>query len=129
MAQDQDLHILGGSAAGEQPEPAEHGNEIRYSSRNSMVSDHGVITGTEDTPGHRAGDGFWHGTRRQIGSCPLTTGSVWVSLNVFSRAVMFRLATGEHPELLGMSEDIVRHAHAHAPHLPCSFGLRRVSAR
>ncbi|MEA2259787.1 MAG: hypothetical protein QOJ51_2612, partial [Acidobacteriaceae bacterium] len=27
-----------------------------------MVSDHGLITGTEETPGHRAGDGFWHGT-------------------------------------------------------------------
>ncbi len=37
--------------------------EIRYSSRNSAASDHGLITGTEETPAHHTGDEFWHGTR------------------------------------------------------------------
>ncbi len=36
--------------------------EIKYSSLNSTAPDHGRITGTKETPGHRLCDEFRHGT-------------------------------------------------------------------
>jgi hypothetical protein len=36
--------------------------EIKYNSLNITTGDHGPITGTKETPGHRLCDDFWHGT-------------------------------------------------------------------
>jgi hypothetical protein len=44
--------------------------EIKYSSLNSTALDHGPITGTRETPGHRLCDEFWHGTGSQRAGLP-----------------------------------------------------------
>ena len=44
VAQDQNLDVLGGGAAGEQPKPANTVTQIRYSSRNSTARDHVMLT-------------------------------------------------------------------------------------
>jgi hypothetical protein len=58
MAQNQDLHILRSGTRVSSPSQPNTVTESRYSSRNSTARDHGLITGTAETPGHRTHDEF-----------------------------------------------------------------------
>jgi hypothetical protein len=47
VAQDQNLDVLGGGAAGEQPDQPNTVTQIRYSSRNNTARDHVMLTWSE----------------------------------------------------------------------------------
>jgi hypothetical protein len=63
MAQDQISTFLAAVLRMSSPSQPNTVTEIRYSSRNSTASDHGLIAGTAETPGQRTGDGLARYTR------------------------------------------------------------------
>jgi hypothetical protein len=62
-----------------QPNPV---TEIKYNSLNSTARDHGPITGTKETSGHRLCDAFWHGTGAIPASRPTSRPARWVDIRI-----------------------------------------------